>query len=132
MAILINLKVVKNGNYVPYDSSCQKWQFLLTSKLPKMAIKGLICYSIENFSHFFAISGNILLHKVAKNGNYLPYDSSCQKQQYLTAHYYSIEKLQSLFLPFLAIFCISVSKNACQKLPKMAIFIDLKVAKNGK
>ena len=28
--------------------------------LPKMAIKGLICYSKENFSHCFAISGNIL------------------------------------------------------------------------
>ena len=83
MAIFIDLKVAKNGNYVPYDSSCQKWQFLLTSKLPKMVIKGLICYSIENFSHFFAISGNILLHKVAKNGNYLPYDSSCQKWQFL-------------------------------------------------
>ena len=50
-----------------------------------MAIKGLICYSIENFSHF---------------------------------------------LPFPATFCIPVSNNARQKLPKMAIFIDLKVAKN--
>ena len=28
------LKVAKKGNYLPYDSS---WQFLLTSKLPKMA-----------------------------------------------------------------------------------------------
>ena len=88
--------VTKNGNYLPYDSSCQKWQFLLTSKLPKMATicrmtvvakngnkKGLICYSIEDFSHFFAISGNILLYKVAKNGNYLSYYSSCRKWQYL-------------------------------------------------
>ena len=31
------LKVAKNGNYLPYHSSCQKWQFVLTSKLPKMA-----------------------------------------------------------------------------------------------
>ena len=120
-----------------------------------MVIKGLICYSIENFSHFFAISGNILLHKVAKNGNYLPYYSSCQKWQYLLTS--KLPKMATIccvtivakngnkmvdlllyretsvtFLPFLAIFCFSVSKNACQKLPKMAIFIDLKVAKNGK
>ena len=41
-------------------------------------------------------------------------------------------ELESLFLPFLAIFCISISNNTHQKLPKTAIFIDLKVAKNGK
>ena len=58
----IDLKVAKNGNYLPYDSSCQKWQKNDCTELPKMAIKGLICYSIEHFSHFFAISGNILLH----------------------------------------------------------------------
>ena len=28
--------------------------------LPEMAIKKWICHSIENFSHFFAISGNVL------------------------------------------------------------------------
>ena len=43
-------KVAKNGNYVLHDQRCQKWQFLLTSKLPKMVT---IC----------------LMAEVAKNGN---------------------------------------------------------------
>ena len=34
----------------------------LMTQVAEMAIKGLICYSIETFSHFFAISGNIVLH----------------------------------------------------------------------
>ena len=47
--------------------------------LPKMAINGMICNSIENVSHIFAISGDILLPQVATNGNYLLYDRSCHK-----------------------------------------------------
>ena len=35
----------------------------------------------------------------------------------------------AIFQVFLAIFCIFISNNAVQKLPKTAIFIDLKVAK---
>ena len=50
MAIFTDLKVAKNGNYLPHGRSGQKWQFLLTSKLPQMATT---CFMTE----------------VAKNGN---------------------------------------------------------------
>ena len=62
MAIFIDLKVATNGNYVLHDQSCQKWQSLLASKLPKMATT---CF----------------MTKVTKNGNYSLYDKSCQKWQ---------------------------------------------------
>ena len=59
----IDLKVATNGNYLLYD----KWPKMAINGcmlLPKLAIKGTICNSIENLSHFFAISGNILhLHQ---------------------------------------------------------------------
>ena len=51
MAIFIDVKVAANGNYLPHGRSGQKWQFLLTSKLPQMAT---IC----------------LMAEVAKNGNF--------------------------------------------------------------
>ena len=88
---------------------------------------------------------------VAKNGNYLFYDKNCNKWLHIIAKNGNkrndlqlYRELKSLFLPFLAIFCIFISNNtvqklpkmaimnAVQKLPKMAIFIDLKVAKKGK
>ena len=114
--------------------SCQKWQFLLTSKLPQLAT---IC----------------LMAEVAKNGNFY-WPQSCRKWQ-LLALWQKFPKLAingGILLPKMAInrmicnsienlshfFAISgkilhfISNNAVQKLPKMAIFIDLKVAKNGK
>ena len=61
MAIFIDLKVATNGNYLPHGRSGQKWQFLLTSKLPQMATT---CFMTE-----VAKNGNEWLHVIAKNGN---------------------------------------------------------------
>ena len=91
MAIFTDLKVAKNGNYLPHGRSGQKWQFLLTSKLPQMATT---CFMTE-----VAKNGNEWLHVIAKNGN---------KQNDLQLY----RELKSLFLPFLAIFCIFISNNA--------------------
>ena len=100
------------GNYLPHRTSGQKWQFLLTSKLPKWQLLALWQKLPK-----MAINGCILLPKIAING------MICN----------SIENLSHFFfLPFLAIFCFFISNNAVQKLPKMAIFINLKVSKNGK
>ena len=75
-----------------------------------------------------AKNGNKWLHIIAKNGN---------KRNDLQLY----RELKSLFCHFWQYFAFSsviiLSKiakngnNAVQKLPKMAIFIDLKVAKNG-
>ena len=73
-----------------------------------------------------AKNGNKWLHIIAKNGN---------KRNDLQLY----RELKSLFCHFWQYFAFSsvimLSKNgnnAVQKLPKTAIFIDLKVAKNGK
>jgi len=99
----------------------------------------MICNSIENVSHIFAISGDILLPQVATNGNYLLYDRSCHKWLHTIAKNGNKRndlqlygELKSLFLPFLAIFCFP-------KLPQMATtcFVTAttcfmtEVAKNG-
>ena len=110
MAIFIDLKVATNGNYVLHDQSCQKWQSLLASKLPKMATT---CFMTK-----VAKNGNKWLHVIAKNGN---------KQIDLQLY----RELNSLFCHFWQYFgfssVIMLSKN-CQKrqflltskLPKMA------------
>jgi len=60
--------------------------------------------------------------KVAKNGNnWLQIIAKIGNKMVTLRLYRNLSHI----LPFLATFCF-------QKLPKMAIFIDLKVAKNGK
>ena len=110
MAIFIDLKVAAIGNYLPHGRSCQKWQFLLTSKLPQMATT---CFMTE-----VAKNGNKWLHIIAKTGN---------KRNDLQLY----RELKSLFCHFWQYFAFSseimLSKN-CQKwqflltskLPKMA------------
>ena len=110
MAIFIDLKVAANGNYLPHGRSGQKWQFLLTSKLPQMATT---CFMTD-----VAKNGNKWLHVIAKNGN---------KRNDLQLY----RELKSLFCHFWQYFAFSsviiLSKN-CQtwkflltsKLPKMA------------
>ena len=93
----IDLKVAAIGNYLPHGRSCQKWQFLLTSKLPQMATT---CFMTE-----VAKNGNKWLHIIAKNGN---------KQNDLQLY----RELKSLFCHFWQNFAFSsvimLSKN-CQK-----------------
>jgi len=57
MAIFIDLKVAKNGN---------NWLQIIAKVGNKMVSLSLY----RNFSHIFAIFGNILLENVAKNGNF--------------------------------------------------------------
>ena len=106
----IDLIVATNGNYLPHHTSCQKWQLLLTSKLPKTVTT---CFTAE-----VAKSGYKWLHIIAKNGN---------KQNDLQLY----RELKSRFCHFWQYFAFSsvimLSKN-CQKwqflltskLPKMA------------
>ena len=90
--------------------------FLLTGLQTDLSGKYFSYHSALCRLTVVAKNGDKWLHIIAKNGN---------KRIDLLLY----ERTSVTFLPFLAIFCISVSNNARQKLP---IFIDLKVAKNGK
>jgi len=56
MAIFIDFKVAKNGNWLQI--------------IAKIGNKMVTLSLYRNLSHTFAIFGNILLPKIAKNGNF--------------------------------------------------------------
>ena len=113
MAIFIDLKVATNGKYLPHHTSGQKWQFLLASKLPKMATTCTICLITQVAllaSKLPKMATTCFMTEVAKNGNKWLHIIA-NKRNDLQLY----RELKSLFCPFWQYFVsssvIMLSKN---------------------
>ena len=73
----IDLNAATNGNYLLYDKSCQKWQLMccMTQGCQNLMAIFIDLKVAKNGNYFASLA------VVAKNGNYLLYDRSCQKWQ---------------------------------------------------
>ena len=109
LAIVIDLKVVTNGNYLLHGRSCQKWPIKGCILLPKMAINRTICNSIENLSHFFfSISGTfssvIMLSKSSQKWQFL---LTSKLPKMANEHTWSMNNPRSSHFQ-LSLFCINM------------------------
>ena len=74
MAIFIDLKVAKNGNYLLYDRSCQKWLHIIAKNGNERNDLQLYKELKSLFCHFWQYFASLSCQKFA-------YDRSCQKWQ---------------------------------------------------